>query len=272
MKLRAHAKVNFGLNVTGRRDDGYHDLDTLFVRLELHDVLEIEPADDLALTVHGADLPTDAANLAYLAAERYLEQANASGGVHLTLTKHIPIAAGLGGGSSDAGAVLRGLARLYPAEVDLLALALSLGADVPFFVRDVPVARGRGRGEVLDAVTLPTQHLVLVNPGIQVSAKDAYARLEKTGSPLELATLLEQLKAGEEPTYRNDLQAGVLSAYPGIAKVIRVLQETPLRGVLMSGSGSTCLGLARDEYEAADIAASLRAQQPNWWARATYTF
>ena len=271
MKRRAHAKVNFGLNVTGRRDDGYHDLDTLFVRLELHDVLEIKPADDLTLTVRGADLPTDAANLAYLAAKRYLSQAKATGGAHLTLTKHIPVAAGLGGGSSDAGAVLRGLARLYPAEVDLPELAQSLGADVPFFVRDVPAARGRGRGEALNAVTLPVQHLVLVNPGIQVSAKDAYARLEKTGSPLELATLLEQLKVGKEPTYRNDLQTGVLSAYPGIEQVITSLKETPLRGVLMSGSGPTCFGLARDEREAANVAASLRAQYPSWWVRATHT-
>ena len=270
MSLKAHAKVNFGLNVTGKRADGYHDLDTLFVRLELHDVLELEPADDLTLAVHGADLPTDANNLAYLAAEHYLNQAGAPGGARLTLTKHIPVAAGLGGGSSDAGTVLRGLAQLYPADVDLPKLALSLGADVPFFVSGFSAARGRGRGEALDAVTLPTQHLVLVNPGIEVSAGEAYRLLESFSEKLEPKPLLESLRAGE-PAYRNDLQAGVLSAYPDIAKVIKALQETSLHGVLMSGSGSTCFGVARDASQAAEVAASLKTQHPDWWVRATTT-
>lgn len=271
LRLKAHAKVNLGLSVLGKRGDGFHELDTLFARLELHDTLFLEPnPKGLELQVEDADLPNDNRNLAFRAAELYFQRAGV-GGVRLRLRKCIPIAAGLGGGSSDAAAVLRGLAQLYPAGVDVLELAQILGSDVPFFVRNIPAARGRGRGEKLEAVTLPELHLVLVNPGIPVSAKDAYAHLRTFGSPLEVQTLLSNLREGAEPGYPNTLQAGVLLLEPTIGDVLTRLRATPLRGVVMSGSGSSCFGIARSEAEARAVAAALQTEYTAWWVRATKT-
>jgi 4-diphosphocytidyl-2-C-methyl-D-erythritol kinase len=270
MELKAPAKVNLGLNVVAKRPDGYHELDGVMARLELHDTLSLTPrSNGITLTVAGADLAADASNLAYRAAQAYLTATGESRGVHLHLTKRIPLAAGLGGGSSDAAAVLRGLSRLYPAEVDLLSLAAKLGADVPFFVVDVPAARARGIGERLTPLKLPTLHLVLVNPGIAVSAKEAYAALRTLAPPLDVAALLASLPA--EPSYQNSLQAGVVAAYPTIAEALSALRAEGLRGVLMSGSGATCFGLAQDEAHAQAIAKRLSARYPRWWVCVTYS-
>lgn len=271
LTLKAHAKVNLGLNVTGKRADGFHELDTLFVRLELHDVVKLEKqSGGVSLQVSGADLPADASNLAFQAATAYLQAANRPGGVHIHLSKHIPIAAGLGGGSSDAAAVLRGLARLYPAKIDLTGLALSLGSDVPFFLLDETAARGRGRGERLEPLKIPPLDLVLVNPGLQVSAGAAYSKLKGFAGGLNLDTLIASLQTAT-PSYANSLQAGVLELEPGIRTVLDALGATSLRGVRMSGSGSTCFGLAKDKAHADEIAAHLRANHPAWWVSSSST-
>ncbi|HWG85420.1 MAG TPA: 4-(cytidine 5'-diphospho)-2-C-methyl-D-erythritol kinase, partial [Deinococcales bacterium] len=132
----APAKVNLGLAVLGRREDGYHEIESLMATLDVGDDIEaMAAASGVELAVEGADLPAGPDNLAYRAAERYLAAAGHPGGVSLRLVKRLPVAAGLGGGSSDAAAVLRALGRLYPAGVDLLAVAAGLGADVPFLVR-----------------------------------------------------------------------------------------------------------------------------------------
>ncbi len=270
--IKAQAKVNLGLSVTAKRADGFHEIDTLFVRLELHDRLRLEPlASGIELELINTDLPTDAKNLAFRAAEAYLRAGDESRGVRLVLEKQIPIAAGLGGGSSDAAAVLRGLAKLYPAELDLMALAANLGSDVSFFVQNITAARAQGRGELLKPVDLPTLYLVLVNPGIAVSAADAYANLQSFSPGLELDLLLKQLRSGEQPSYVNDLQAGVTKLEPVINNVSTVLNEAGLNGVLMSGSGSTCFGLATDEAAAKLAAAKLSRLYPQWWIKATKT-
>ncbi len=268
MELKAQAKVNLGLNVVARRPDGYHELDGVMARLALRDSLTLTPRPEgVTLAVVGAELAADASNLAYRAAQAYLTAAGESRGVHLQLLKRIPIAAGLGGGSSDAAAVLRGLQRLYPAGVDLLSLAATLGADVPFFAADVPAARAQGIGERLTPLELPTLHLVLVNPGIAVSAKEAYARLHAFAPAVDVTALLASLPA--EPCYQNSLQAGVVAAYPAIAEVLAVLRAAGLSGVLMSGSGATCFGLAQGEVHAQAVAARLAASYPRWWVCAT---
>ena len=271
MLVKAHAKVNLGLNVVAKRGDGYHEVDTLMARLELHDALTLEPAPDITLSVSGADLPTDASNLAYEAAQRYLEAAGETRGVRLKLDKQIPVAAGLGGGSSDAAAVLRGLSQLYPSGVDLETLAKALGFDVPFFLSDTPAARARGRGEKLEPLTLPTLHLVLANPGIPVSAGDAYANLQNFSSRLDPTKLLEKLGGGEEPGYLNALQPGVMLLHPSLREVVTALRGTDLKGVMMSGSGSTCFGVARDAAHARGVASELARTHAGWWVRATHT-
>lgn len=273
MELKAQAKVNLGLNVVARRPDGYHELDGVMVRLALHDTVTLTPRPGgIALTVRGAELAADVSNLAYRAAEAYLTAAGETRGVQLELVKRIPVAAGLGGGSSDAAAVLRGLGRLYPARVDIVSLAATLGADVPFFAADLPAARAQGIGERLTPLTIPTLWLVLINPGVMVSAKEAYTRLQATAPALDVAALLSSLGDPEaEPCYQNSLQPGVVACYPPIAEALAALRSAGLRGVLMSGSGATCFGLARSAAHAQEVAAYLMAQYPSWWVCATQT-
>ena len=274
MQLDAHAKVNLGLSVLGRRNDGFHELDTLMVRLALCDTLTLAPTDHgITLAVTGTDLGlSPEQNLAYRAAELYLREAGVTGGVGIALEKRIPVAAGLGGGSADAGAVLRGLKQLYPADIDVLALAAQLGSDVPFFTADLGAARATGRGEVLEPITVPELHLVLVNPGVGVSAGAAYGRLDKVTEPLALQTVLRQLGQNEQPDYFNALTDGVVGLEPVIGEVSAILRQTGLKGVLMSGSGSTCFGLADGQHGAQLVAATLQEAYPEWWVLATYTF
>lgn len=271
VELNAYAKVNLGLNVVAKRGDGYHEVDTLMARVSVFDTVRLEPSSNVTLDVRGADLGEQESNLAYRAAKLYFEATQQSEGVHITLEKRIPVAAGLGGGSSDAGAVLRGLSQLFPADIDLFGVAKALGSDVPFFAQDLSAARARGRGEKLEEVELPELHLVLLNPGVEVSAKTAYANLQNFSPRLELEPLLNSLKPGEKPTYVNALQPGVMLHEPYIREVITALRLEGLRGVMMSGSGSTCFGLARDEAHAREVEAKFEEMYPNWWVKAVRT-
>ena len=268
MRLKAYAKINLGLSVTAKRADGFHELDTLFARVSVFDSLRLEPASQgVQLIVTGAKLPTGPANLCYQAAEAYLKLAGVKTGLSISLEKHIPVAAGLGGGSSNAAAVLRGLAELYPSDVDLLKLAADLGSDVPFFVLNIPAAHGQGRGEVLTPAALPAVHVVLANRGVHVSAGEAYRALRSFTSPLHLPDLIASLGT-PAPQLMNALEPGVLELYPDITEVLSDLRALGLRGVLMSGSGSTCFGLAASAGEAESAAAALKAKRPAWWVRA----
>ena len=271
LELNAYAKVNLGLNVVAKRGDGYHEVDTLMARVSVFDTVRLEPASSVTLNVQGADLGQQEDNLAYRAARLYLEATQQDEGVHIALEKRIPVAAGLGGGSSDAGAVLRGLSQLYPKEVDLLELAKALGSDVPFFTQDFSAVRARGRGEKLEEVTVPELHLVLLNPGVEVSAKSAYANLQNFSPRLDLDTLLDSLKPDEKPSYVNALQPGVMLQEPYIREVITALRLVGLRGVMMSGSGSTCFGVARDEAHAKEVEEEFGEMYPHWWAKAVRT-
>lgn len=270
-EFSAHAKLNLGLSAVGRRHDGFHDIETLFVRLELHDELVVEPATELKGEVAAETgiqlegLALDGDNLVVRAVEAYREAASEERGVRLRLLKRIPLSAGLGGGSSDAAQALLAMERLYPAAVDLQALALDLGSDVPFFLSGLRAAWGRGRGEVLEAADLPSLEVVLANPGVGVSAADAYGLLDGLDEPIEREALLASLGSGNEPGYRNSLQAGVVEEYPVIDEVLEALRDSGLRGVLMSGSGATCFGLAHSSEEARRIAQRLQEQHPKWW-------
>ena len=277
LKLFAPAKINLGLAVTGKLENGYHTLDTIFTTLNTGDVLALEPQDSgIALEILGSNLLTNSENLVYRAAERYLELAGIKAGVRLSLEKNLPIAAGLGGGSSDAAATLRGLSRIFPAKVDLPALAKSLGADVPFLLEAVSghftAARAQGIGEILEPLELPQVHLVLANPGVGITAKEAYLGLQgRFGDPLEVETIIESLERNLAPPYTNDLELPVLETYPIVAEVKRELERAGLYGVLMSGSGSTCFGLAHDAQQAIRAAAQLSRAHPDWWICPTST-
>jgi 4-diphosphocytidyl-2-C-methyl-D-erythritol kinase len=272
----APAKINLGLAVTGLLETGYHALDTLFTTLSVGDTLTLEAIDHgIDLEVIGVDLGDPQDNLVYKAAQAYLEFTGQPGGVRIVLEKRLPIAAGLGGGSSDAAACLRGMARLYPVGAQhaapLHALAAGLGADVPFLVNG-GAARGGGMGDQLEAVKLPETHVVLANPGVGITAREAYAGLRgRFGAALDLEGILTALARHEAPPYRNDLEAPVLSAYPMVQTVKDALLAAGLYGVLMSGSGSTCFGLAQDAVRAQAAAERIRLEHGTWWVTAAVT-
>ncbi len=271
MWIKAYAKVNLGLAVTNKRADGFHDIDTIFALIDLYDSLRLEPfpSNKIYLSVGVANLPKDQDNLVYKAAQRYLEAAQEERGVTIELEKNIPISAGLGGGSSDAAAVLQAMSEIYPSNVDLYKIALELGSDVPFFLSGLKAAHGQARGEVLEGLQLKTQNLLLVNPNIAVSAKDAYQNLAKLDNSLNVNKIIKELNTGKKPRYFNSLQAGVLRLEPKLAEVLAVLDKY-LDGVLMSGSGSTCFGLG----SVVDIElarAEINRTFPEYWTKVVKT-
>ena len=265
----APAKVNLGLAVLGKLENGYHELDSLFVTFDVGDTLTFETRDaGIELEIVGLDLPTNTDNLVYRASEMYLEHLGNPGGVKITLEKVLPIAAGLGGGSSDAAATLRGMMRLYPSGQNLFELAQQLGADVPFLISG-GAARVQGFGEILTPLEIPEIHLVLANPGVGITAHEAYLGLNgRYGTALDLESIITALGHRQPPPYRNDLETPVLEAYPIVLQVKQALQNAGLYGVLMSGSGSTCFGLTTDANIAKEIAKKLQHEQPSWWVRA----
>ncbi|WP_102125525.1 4-(cytidine 5'-diphospho)-2-C-methyl-D-erythritol kinase [Deinococcus planocerae] len=270
----APAKVNLGLSVRDQRADGYHELHSIMVPLAVGDDLEIGPAETLTLRVEGAPgLPADERNLVYRAARAYLDAAGGAGGAQITLHKRLPLASGLGGGSSDAATTLMALARLYPSGVNLPALARSLGADVPFFLLG-RAAISQGTGEVLTPLPVPHVPLVLVNPGVEVSARDAYAWLdeEEDYTPeLDVEGILAALTGGRAVPYLNALQGPVAARHAPVREALAALSGVGLRSPLMSGSGATCFALAEGDDQAHDAAAFLRARHPGWWVQATRT-
>lgn len=295
LRLRAPAKVNLGLRVVGRRPDGYHDIDSLFAPLELADELELGPLDGpgesrLELAGEPPGVPAGAANLALRAARAFLAEAGQASGVALRLHKRIPAGAGLGGGSSDAGAVLRGLADLLPGAVApgrLRELALGLGADVPFFLDPRP-ARVRGIGERLEPVAgLPALPLLLSGPGSELSTRAVYqahdalppALTPNPPSPtigelfrlggLEGGPQREALRA----LLANDLEPAAITICPAIVRLRACLEGSGAIAVGMSGSGATVFGVFGDRRAAEEAARELGAHPPvaGLWTEVTRT-
>lgn len=262
------AKVNLCLHVTGQRPDGYHLLDSLVVFAAIGDRLRFEAADRLHLTISGpqaAQLPLADDNL-ILRAARALSDGR---GAHIHLEKHLPIASGIGGGSADAAAALRGLARLWGLPLPDAAKLLALGADVPVCLTS-RAARMAGIGEMLTKVPpLPRAHLVLVNPGVAVSTPAVFRALpQKTNAPMptipRFATLPDL--ATWLTAQRNDLEPPALQLAPVIATAKAALAAQPgCHLARMSGSGATCFGLFATSAEAAIAAAALRRDHPGWW-------
>jgi len=274
---RAAAKINLDLYLRGRREDGYHELDSLVVFGPVADRLTLTPADGLELEVTGpfaTSVPHGEANLVLRAARDLASWTGVAAGARLRLEKHLPPAAGLGGGSTDAAAALRGLVRLWELDLDLvqlLELAAGLGADVPVCLY-AHSARMRGRGERIDPVRgLPELPLVLVNPGVELPTATVFAALRGASAstharpPLPAASTLplfaEWLSRG-----RNDLEAAACDLRPVIAEVLTRLRNEPDCLVArMSGSGATCWGLFARPTAAAAAAARIAADRPAWW-------
>lgn len=270
IEVAAPAKVNLTLHITGQRADGYHLLDSLVAFADVGDVVRARPSEALSLSVDGpeaGDVPPGDDNSVLQAARLAAPDTGAA----LQLTKVLPVASGIGGGSADAAAAFRAMRALAGDDRPLR------GADVEALGADVPVclfsraARMRGIGERLDFVDLPPLPAVLVNPRVQVSTpavfkaiacKDnpAMPDIPATRSPEELLTWL----AGQ----RNDMQAAAIAQVPAIADTLGVIDTSGARLARMSGSGATCFGLYDDAQAAAEAAAQIIATRPTWWVRA----
>ncbi|MHB1192526.1 MAG: 4-(cytidine 5'-diphospho)-2-C-methyl-D-erythritol kinase [Longimicrobiales bacterium] len=271
VRILAPAKVNLWLRVLRRRPDGFHELDTLFQAVDLCDEVEVSrrPGTGVGLTVEGADLGPARENLAHRAALAFLDAAGRSAGsdrVEIRLRKRIPAGAGLGGGSSDAAAVLRCVSALWgdPLPPAVLAeVGASLGSDVAFFLGRRPLARGRGRGELLEALQpLPQGHLVLVLPPVHVATGPAYGALARHRA-LHGADGGGPPPAGV-PTWRdlaeaavNDFELVVPGAHPPVAASLAALRAAGARPALLSGSGGACFGAFPDEDRARAAAAEI---------------
>lgn len=256
----APAKINLALHVRRRRDDGYHDLETLFAFTRFGDRLGAAEADDWSLDVAGPTAgsagPLDE-NLVLWAAHRFAAATGIRERYALRLEKHIPVAAGLGGGSADAGAALRLLNRLtgHPlADAELEQLGATLGADVPACVRSRP-ARGAGTGEALtDVGSLPPMGVLLVNPRVAVPTGPVF----RAWDGVDRGALPQDWRAA-----RNDLEAPAISLQPVIADVLAWLRDLPGASLVrMSGSGATCFALFEGAIPTVDA--------PNgWWVQPT---
>jgi 4-diphosphocytidyl-2-C-methyl-D-erythritol kinase len=274
---RAHAKVNLALHITGRRQDGYHELDSIVAFADVADVLTIASSDVVSLNVTGpfaGVLPRDGTN-SVTSVWRLLDDFSRQQGapiapVKFQLEKNLPIASGIGGGSADAAAALRGLIRYFSLSIppeDLSELALQLGADVPVCLVQKS-SRMRGIGEIIEpnAIELPGG-IVLVNPRIPAPTSRVFEFLN-----LQCG---QSFGAGignihDIQSWRNDLTASAVTLVPEIADVIGSLNFQPdIVCSRMSGSGATCFGLFESLEHAQIAAASIAEKHPGWWVVAT---
>ena len=279
IRVGAPAKLNLYLHVTGRRADGYHELDSLVTFTALADTLEIAPAEALDLAVTGpfANALAGADNLAARAAAALADRLGRPANVRIALDKRIPVAAGLGGGSADAAAVLRGLARLWGLGAGhagiLQETALGLGADVPVCLGSRAACMA-GIGEALSAPPpLPPCAALLVNPGVPVPTGPVFAARRgafSVASPIDEAPQDAPALAALLRARRNDLERPAREQVPEISRVLTRLAEAP--GCLlarMSGSGGTCFGLFEDLAAAAGAAGAVAGGHPGWWVQPT---
>jgi len=278
IQIKSYAKINWTLDVLFKREDGFHELRTIYQAISLHDTLTItETTGPIEIVCEDPRVPCDQTNLAFNAAALLREAAVTSKGARIEIEKRIPVAAGLGGGSSNAASTLLALVKLWQVEIDdrtLFGIAANLGSDVPFFLIG-GTALGVGRGEEVYAIEqVQCEHLLLVNPGFGVSTRDAYeklSRLTRAGSPSNIPFTLLAAKGvrGLPLVARNDLEESVLAAHPEIAEVKRRLLSLGARHAQMSGSGATVFGVF-DNSQAIERAES-EARRAGCWAQRVRT-
>jgi 4-diphosphocytidyl-2-C-methyl-D-erythritol kinase len=264
MTLHAYAKINIGLHILGKRSDGYHNLETVFREIDLFDEIDLEPHDTLEMDADSILVPIDDSNLCFQAAQILQKERKIQQGVMIRLQKKIPIGAGLGGGSSDAAAVLCGLNNLWKLKLSndqLRVVASKIGSDVPFFIEGGN-AYARGRGEILEHFSLYLPFwIAIVVPLIHISTTWAYShiKLQRDGKETGLREMLvKQISNPQKMTsiVQNDFEQSIIGIYPEISHIKEKLKEKGAVFSLMSGSGSSVFGFFESETKALDALVS----------------
>ncbi|MDB9823094.1 4-(cytidine 5'-diphospho)-2-C-methyl-D-erythritol kinase [Deltaproteobacteria bacterium] len=257
--IKAPAKVNIRLKVTGRRPDGYHELVSIMVPVDLFDILELKvhSGGQIKIQSKGFEVPTDENNLIYLAARLFMSRTGINNGASITLLKNIPVAAGLGGGSSDAASTLLALNRIYSSPLsdsDLHDLAVKLGADVPFFLNSRP-SLATGIGDILKPIpNWPELWYLIITPPIEVSTSWVYKNLKLELTTGEYHYILHILKKDTFSISRileNDLETVTSASFPIINTLKKLLMDAGAEGAIMSGSGPSVFGVFLSSEKAA---------------------
>ena len=282
--LKSPAKINLYLRVLRKRPDGYHEIETVFERIDLCDELTLKSTPkDIVVKCDDPQVPCDRRNLVYKAAEMIQERYAVPAGVEITLKKNIPVAAGLGGASSDCAYTLRGLNELWGLKLDkkqVFEIGSAIGADVAFFLLDCGRAIGRGKGEILEpCVNLPKNGgfwYLLVNPGFPVLAKDAYEDLNLglTSAPSDSRINPVRLKGLRfedlEGLLFNSLEVPVERKFSAISEMKSAIKKAGLKLSMMSGSGPTVFGVASSKEDALEAKSRLLLRE-GWQAFVAHT-
>jgi 4-diphosphocytidyl-2-C-methyl-D-erythritol kinase len=269
--LKAPAKVNYLLDVIRRRPDGYHDLRMVMQRVDLCDEITISLTENPSISVScdKSSVPGGPGNIAWKAANALLELTNRTQGTEISIVKNIPVAAGLGGGSSDAASVLMGMNEMLElglSDQRLMEIGVTLGADVPFFIFK-KTALAEGIGEALTIMPkLPAAWILLVNPGVHVSTAWVYKNLLLTNVG-ELNKLPDSYQDLRDvcSIFANDLESVTIPAFPVIAEIKNAMLQHGALGAMMSGSGPTVFGLYQDK-DTAEQAREALTKNSSWFA------
>jgi 4-diphosphocytidyl-2-C-methyl-D-erythritol kinase len=271
--LPSFAKVNLHLRVIGKRDDGFHELFTVFQTVSLADSLTFSLADEIELICSDPRIPAGGENIVVRAANALKERFGSSNGASINLEKHVPSPGGLGGGSSNAAVTLIGLSKLWnlgASREDLRALATDLGSDVPFFLYG-GTAIGMGRGEIIEPIVdLKAKYMVIVTPNVSVSTKEAFVglnapNLTKAEANHILNVCRFDLESSDllQTVLKNDFETAIFAAHPEIGRVKDALIELGAKPALMSGSGASVFGIF-DNEETRQAAMKALDRQVNW--------
>ena len=269
MRLRALAKINLGLDILRKREDGYHEVRMIMQTIQMYDVLKMKKVKKpgISLSVNYPYIPSDERNLVYKAAKLLMDEFQVKEGVDICLEKFIPVAAGMAGGSSDAAAAMVGINRLFKlglSERELMDRAVNIGADVPYCImRGTALAEGIGE-ELTRIAQIPDCFVLIGKPGISVSTKMAYEslQLDKISSHPDIDGMIRDIENGDLLTMTekmgNVFEPGIIEKYPVIGEIKDLMEDNGALKAMMSGSGPTVFGIFDDREKMEAAAAVLR--------------
>ena len=284
LTLKAPAKINLYLNVLNKRPDGFHNIETIFEKVDLCDRITLRiRRRGIKIYCRQKEVPCDKRNLCFKAAQMLLERFNCPYGVTIKIVKRIPVAAGLGGGSSDAASVLLGLNRLFHLRLgqdELLQMASALGADVPLFILPDSRALGRGKGEILTPLELKGKnwYVLVVPKALSVSTRRMYQhpRITLTKRPSSVKIVLHTLEKGDltslEKYSYNSFEGIIQKKYKQVLDIKKALKSFGAQASLMSGSGPCVFGIIKRRKEAIGIRGKLRVKHKQWRVVVTRTY